>query len=102
VPWRWSDAPRSALDKRLQIVNRRSDLVKFHIRCESEIETPSHSIVIVRLIWLSYSRWIISSKCGIDAIPVIVSGRRLGSEQIRDDRLRVGRSSDFRANRLPT
>jgi hypothetical protein len=39
VPWRWRDALRSVLDKRLQIVNWRSDLVKFHIRCESEIET---------------------------------------------------------------
>ena len=61
---------------------------------------PSHSVVIVRLISLSYSRWIISSKCGVDAIPVIVSGQRLGSEQIRDDRLRVVLPGDFQINRL--
>jgi hypothetical protein len=32
---------------------------------------------------------------------VIVSGQRLGSEQIRDDRLRIGRPSDLQTDRLP-
>ncbi len=68
---------------------------------KAKSKPPSHSIVIVRLISLSYSRWIISSKCGMDAIAVIVSGRPLESEQIRNSRLRLGRPSDLKTEQFP-